>query len=76
MSNPARVLRQQLRVIQVAPGSRYKPVKDLKCGGIVLLKDSQKNDPEDLVQPVAAGGPKVEEDKEPDPPEPFEYKED
>lgn len=76
LSNPARVLRQQLRVVQVAPGSRYKPVKDLKFGGIVLLKDQQKNDPEDLVQPVAAGGPKVEEDKEPDPPEPFEYKED
>lgn len=75
LSNPARVLRQQLRVVQVAPGSRYKPVKDLKYGGIVLLKDLQKNDPEDLVQPVAAGGPKVEEDKEPDPPEPFEYKE-
>jgi len=29
--------------------------------------------PEELVEPVAAMGPKVEEEAEPEPPEPFEY---
>lgn len=76
LSNPARVMRQQLKVVQMASGSRYKPTKDLSVGGIILMRDSRKAEPEDLVQSVAAGGPKVEEEKEPEPPEPFEYVED
>ena len=31
---------------------------------------------EELVEPVVAFGPKPDEDKEPEPPEPFEYTED
>lgn len=74
LSNPARVLPQQLRVIQIdASSTRYSPVKDLHIGGIILLKDNQNQDPEELVEPVQAGGPKVEEEKEPEPPEPFDY---
>lgn len=76
LSNPARVMKQQLKVMQIVEGSRYAPIKDLSIGGIIILKDNKKQDPEDLVEPVAAGGPKVQEEKEPDPPEPFEYIED
>ena len=55
---------------------RWRPVKDISSGGIIILKDSSPTEPIDLVQPVAACGPKKEEDEEePGPPEPFEYTE-
>jgi len=76
ISNPSRVMRQQLKVVQMASASRYKPMKDLAVGGVILMRDSRKAEAEDLVEPVAAGGPKVEAEKEPEPPEPFEYVED
>ncbi|KAI1290272.1 26S proteasome non-ATPase regulatory subunit 1 [Halotydeus destructor] len=76
LSNPARVMKPQLKVVQMVSGSRYRPVKDLSVGGVILMRDSKKSEPEDLVQAVAAGGPKVEEENEPEPPEPFEYIED
>lgn len=76
LSNPARVIRPQLKVIQMPESSRYKSIKDLSIGGIVLMRDLNDKEPEKLVEPVIAGGPKVEEEKEADPPEPFEYIED
>ena len=58
-------------------GSRYSPVKDLSHGGIILLKNSQPGESEEIVETVQAGGPKAEEEEEePEPPEPFEYTED
>lgn len=45
----------------------------LSIGGIIILKDTSA-DMEELVEPVAAHGPKIEEEEqEPEPPEPFEY---
>nr|XP_050847452.1 26S proteasome non-ATPase regulatory subunit 1 isoform X1 [Vespula vulgaris] len=76
LQNPARVLRQQLKVIQLVDGSHYVPVKDLQIGGIVMVKHIQADTEEELVEPVAAFGPKPDEEKEADPPEPFEYTED
>ncbi|XP_054156601.1 26S proteasome non-ATPase regulatory subunit 1-like [Oppia nitens] len=76
LENPARVVRQQLKVVSVADGCRYQPIKELSIGGIIMLKDTDRKEPEILVEPVAAGGPKVEDDTEPEPPEPFEYIED
>lgn len=76
LANPARVMRQQLKVIQMPEGSRYVPSKDVSIGGIIMMRDTKDQDPELLVEPVAAGGPKVEEEEEPQPPEPFEYLED
>lgn len=76
LQNPARVLRQQLKVIQLVEGSPYVPVKDLQIGGIVMVKHVQADSEEELVEPVAAFGPKPDEEKEADPPEPFEYSED
>ena len=37
LSNPARVMKQQLPVISLADGSKYVPLKDLKIG-IQLVK--------------------------------------
>ncbi|XP_012539025.1 26S proteasome non-ATPase regulatory subunit 1 [Monomorium pharaonis] len=76
LQNPARVLRQQLKVIQLAEGSHYTSVKDIQIGGIVMVKHMQTDTEEELVEPVAAFGPKPEEEKEAEPPEPFEYTED
>ncbi|XP_033208959.1 26S proteasome non-ATPase regulatory subunit 1 isoform X2 [Belonocnema kinseyi] len=75
LQNPARVLRQQLKVVQLVEDSRYAPVKDIQIGGIVMVKHIQSGKEEELVEPVAAFGPKPDEEKEADPPEPFEYTE-
>lgn len=53
--------------------SRYKPVKELSIGGIVMMKDLKKSEPEKIVETVIAGGPKLEDEKEPEAPEPFEW---
>ncbi|GIY90977.1 26S proteasome non-ATPase regulatory subunit 1 [Caerostris extrusa] len=76
LSNPARVMRQQLKVLQIQEGSRYQPLKEVLIGGIIMMKDNKSEDPEELVEPVAAGGPKVEDEDEPEPPEDFQYLDD
>lgn len=73
LTNPARVLRQQLKVIEMPEPTRYHPIKDIQIGGIILLNDTKPNEQEDLIEPVTAHCSKVEEEKEPEPPEPFEY---
>uniref|UniRef100_A0A2P2I0U6 26S proteasome non-ATPase regulatory subunit 1 n=1 Tax=Hirondellea gigas TaxID=1518452 RepID=A0A2P2I0U6_9CRUS len=73
LNNPARVMKQQLRVIRMPESARYMPVKDLTIGGIILMRDSTPDTSQELVQPVPAMGPKTEEENEPEPPEPFEY---
>jgi 26S proteasome regulatory subunit N2 len=73
LNNPARTLKQQLKVMSVPSNCRYQPIKDLSSGGVIMLRDTNKEEKEDFIQPVAAGGPKVEEDNEPEPPEPFEF---
>lgn len=76
LHNPPRVLRQQLKVISLCEGSAYQPIKDLTIGGIVMMKYGSASE-QQLVEPVAAYGPKSNDDaKEPEAPEPFEYIED
>ena len=53
LQNPARVLRQQLKVIQLVEGSHYVAVKDIQIGGIVIVKHIQSDTEEELVEPVA-----------------------
>jgi len=53
LQNPARVLRQQLKVIQLVDGSHYATVKDIQIGGIVMVKHMQTDTEEELVEPVA-----------------------
>jgi len=76
LGNPARVMRSQLKVISLPEGCRYTALKDVSAGGIIMLKDSTPNESEEIIESVAAGGPKVEDEEEPEPPEPFEYTED
>lgn len=75
LQNPARVVRQQLKVISLPEGQHFLPLKDVTIGGIIVMQHTGKNEQE-LVEPVAAYGPKNEDLKEPDAPEPFEYIED
>ncbi|XP_077988315.1 26S proteasome non-ATPase regulatory subunit 1-like [Glandiceps talaboti] len=74
LSNPPRVMQGQLKVLSLPEDCRYTPLKSVHIGGIVMLKDNKSQEPQDIIQPVPAGGPKEEE--EPEPPEPFEYTED
>uniref|UniRef100_A0A1A9Z7X7 26S proteasome regulatory subunit RPN2 C-terminal domain-containing protein n=1 Tax=Glossina pallidipes TaxID=7398 RepID=A0A1A9Z7X7_GLOPL len=75
LQNPARLVRQQFKVISVAENQTYKPLEDVTIGGIIVMQHTGKTDQE-LVEPVAAYGPKNDDLKEPESPEPFEYTED
>ncbi|CAL8114196.1 unnamed protein product [Orchesella dallaii] len=74
LKNPARVMKQQLRHMEVND-KRWKPLKDITIGGILVVRDASPSEPIELVQPVAACGPRKDEEEgdEPAPPEPFEY---
>jgi len=78
LHNPTRVIKPQLKVISLQKNARYVPLKDVGSGGIIMLRDTQADQPETLVETVKAGGPQVKEEdsSEPEPPEPFEWIED
>eukprot|EP00112_Aurelia_sp_Birch-Aquarium-sp1_P023095 Seg675.34_Seg675.31 transcript_id=Seg675.34_Seg675.31/GoldUCD/mRNA.D3Y31 product="26S proteasome non-ATPase regulatory subunit 1" protein_id=Seg675.34_Seg675.31/GoldUCD/D3Y31 len=77
LENPARVMTAQKKVITLPAGCRYSSIKPVSVGGIIMLKDSQSDEPEDLIEPLPASvATDAEDEKEPDPPEPFEYTED
>merc|ERR1712127_721152 len=76
LSNPARVMKAQLKVISLEDG-RYRPMKDLSIGGIVML-DNTSGEAEEIVEPMEVNKTTTstdEEGEEPSPPEPFEWKE-
>lgn len=75
LQNPARAIRQQLKVISFVDGQAYIPLKDVTIGGIIMtLRNARPGDADEvLVEPMAACGPKGDESKEPEAPEPFEY---
>ncbi|XP_072383530.1 26S proteasome non-ATPase regulatory subunit 1 [Diabrotica undecimpunctata] len=75
LQNPARVMRQQLKVITLNDSNQHVSMKDVSIGGIIMVRNLKPGD-EELVEPVAAFGPKGEDEKEPEPPEPFEWTED
>lgn len=52
LNNPARVLRQQLKVIVLNDNSQYVPLKDVGIGGIVMVRNLKPGE-EELVEPVA-----------------------
>merc|ERR1711902_304079 len=60
--------------------ARYRPMKDLSIGGIVMLNRTDKGDKEEeIVEPMEvnkASTGSEEEGDEPAPPEPFEWRED
>jgi len=77
INNPCRALNQQLKVLSFTKEqTRYAPLKPLSSGGIILLRDKRPEEAEELLEAVAAGGPKAqEEEAEPEPPQPFEFTE-
>lgn len=75
LQNPARILRQQLKVVSLTKNQHYVPMKDITIGGIIVMKHVSSEE-EVLVEPVVACGPKTDDANEPEPPEPFEYIED
>jgi 26S proteasome regulatory subunit N2 len=56
VTNPSRVVRAQLKTLALPESSRYKPLKNINNGGIILLRDNKSQDPEDIVELSAAGG--------------------
>merc|ERR1712037_640261 len=80
--NPARVMKPQLRVVELGEedAARYKPLKDITIGGIIVVKNIS-GEPCEIVEPVAvkkSGDGKDDGDAgadgdEPEPPEPFTY---
>lgn len=73
LQNPARVMNAQLRVMSVAEDTRYRPLKPISTGGIIMMADTSL-EPEEIVEVLAPSGPKYEgEEQEPSPPESFEY---
>jgi len=76
LANPARVMKAQLKVINLED-ARYKPSKDLSIGGIVML-DNTSGEAEEIVEPMEvnkATSTAEEDGEEPSPPEPFEWNE-
>jgi len=89
LSNPARVIPAQLRVIELAQvdttgeSRRYIPIKGIEHGGILVARDSQPNKPSEIVETVK---PSLHRDDEadddddglvePEAPEPFLFEDD
>ncbi|KAI6195550.1 26S proteasome non-ATPase regulatory subunit 1 [Aphelenchoides fujianensis] len=55
-ANPSRVVRAQLKTLALPENSRYKPLKSLSHGGIILLRDNRSQEPEEILELSAAGG--------------------
>merc|ERR1712233_27774 len=76
LSNPARVMKAQLRVVSLEEGSKYRPMKDISIGGVIMLDRAElaADEKEEIVEPILvnkAGASKEDEEEEPAPPEPF-----
>lgn len=76
LSNPARVMKAQLRVIHMEDG-KYENVKELSIGGIIMLKNLS-GEKEEIVEPMVVNKGEKDEDEgtEPEPPQPFQWTED
>lgn len=74
LSNPARVMKPQLKVMTLAKGCRYIGMKEVGVGGVVVVKNLKPGEDEVIVEVLPAGGVATKE-VEPSPPEPFEYDE-
>eukprot|EP00096_Caligus_rogercresseyi_P009928 TRINITY_DN3477_c0_g1_i4.p1 TRINITY_DN3477_c0_g1~~TRINITY_DN3477_c0_g1_i4.p1 ORF type:complete len:967 (+),score=385.28 TRINITY_DN3477_c0_g1_i4:94-2994(+) len=78
LSNPARVMKPQLKVTQIEDPHKYKALKDTSIGGIIMMCN-QTGEKDEIVEPVQIKKNHVDsaiDGDEPEPPEPFEYIED
>lgn len=60
LSNPARVMRSQQRVISLPENSRYVTLKPITQGGILMVQDRQPQEIEILVENVLGHGPMID----------------
>ncbi|KAM3728445.1 26S proteasome non-ATPase regulatory subunit [Dirofilaria immitis] len=61
LQNPARIVRLQLKTLQMTENNRYKPLKTLSQGGIIMLRDRKAGqEEEEIVALAAAGGTRME----------------
>lgn len=75
LENPARVVAAQLKDVTFEDESRYTPVRSGQIHqGIIILKDSTPDQPEDLIEIAPAA--KVAPVGEAEPPEPFVFDKD
>uniref|UniRef100_A0A914KYK3 26S proteasome regulatory subunit RPN2 C-terminal domain-containing protein n=1 Tax=Meloidogyne incognita TaxID=6306 RepID=A0A914KYK3_MELIC len=57
ISNPARVVRLQLRKLSMpTEGSQYTPIKSITRGGIIMFERLNEDEEEELVEAAIAGG--------------------
>jgi 26S proteasome regulatory subunit N2 len=70
-TNPARVALGQLKYLTFDVDTRYQPIKKDQVFGIVILKDLKSGEPVELIKSETSAS--KSEEKEPEPPEPFEY---
>ena len=76
LSNPARVVDAQFKVLELPKESRYSPVAK-QLSFVTVLRDTDPDAPEDIVERTVAitGLDSGEQEEEADAPEPFEFKE-
>jgi len=75
LQNPCRVVRPQLNVVNLEEPTKFKPIKEISSGGIILVRRIDGSECE-IVEPVSVDTKKGDaEDPEPEAPEPFEYTE-
>ncbi|KAL1140087.1 hypothetical protein AAG570_000019, partial [Ranatra chinensis] len=54
LSNPARIMKNQLKVVSLVDSGSYVPLKDVSIGGIVMVRHIKAgSEEEQLVEPVA-----------------------
>ncbi|KAJ2724496.1 proteasome regulatory particle base subunit [Coemansia sp. Benny D115] len=77
VANLTRVLPYQEKYIKWPAGSRYVPIKSSKVSGVILVKDTTPEQPENIILGKLPSDPEEEEEAEAgaalQPPEPFEY---
>ena len=77
ISNPARVVRLQMRKLSMADGARYAPIKPISQGGIIMLENMKTEEEEEIVELAIAGGvtggKEAKENKIVEPHSPFEF---
>merc|ERR1712200_357595 len=70
LANPARVMMAQLKVVTLED-ARYRPMKDLSIGGIVMLNRTDKGDKdEEIVEPMEVNKASTGSEEEGDEPAP------
>ncbi|KAJ2609706.1 proteasome regulatory particle base subunit [Coemansia sp. RSA 1365] len=77
VSNITRLLPFQEKHMKWPVGARYVPVKQGRISGVLVVKDTAPEEPEDLIESTLPDDPIEDEDDSDDaaiqPPEPFEY---